>query len=107
MAFTEEQINATCAAMGWERTGVFATEDELAQSRAWQREMADAPLVKVHGVWLTDAAEELFKKRIDSLAFAHGLPDRGEDHYGLIVTGEFTTNKAEGNTLKTDNESEE
>lgn len=91
MNLTEEQIDAACRANGWTRTGVFATADEIGQSRAWKTELDGTPMVKVHGVWLTDSAETLFKQRIDSLAFAHGLPDRGDDHYGLIVTGEFTT----------------
>lgn len=88
---TEEQVRAYCEAHGYDRTGVFATDEEIEQSRKWAAEFADAPVVKIAGRWLHEDAEETFKRRIDGLAAAHGLPGRGEDHYGLIASGEFVT----------------
>jgi len=93
VSFTEEQINAACEKNGWVRTGVFATEEETERARQWRAEMDEAPVAKILGHWLHEDAEALFKRRIDELAMAHGLPDRGEDHYGIIVTGEFTTER--------------
>jgi hypothetical protein len=86
---TEDQVTKFCADKGWERTGVLASEAECDQARLWAAECRDAPVARVHGHWLHEDAEELFKRQIDGLAMAHGLPDRGEDHYGLIATGEF------------------
>jgi hypothetical protein len=66
---------------------------EFSASEGWCS-CAATPFVRVHGKWLPDEAEALFKRRIDELARAHGLLDRGEDHYGLVATGEFVVTSA-------------
>lgn len=90
----EEKVAAYCKSKGWQRTGVFATDEDISKARTWSEECAATPFVRVHGKWLPDEAEALFKRRIDELAMAHGLPDRGEDHYGLVATGEFVVTSA-------------
>lgn len=89
MPTEEEQIAKYCAEQGWTRTGVFATANECERARRWAQDAANAPVAKVHGTWLHEAAEAVFKRLVDDLAKAYGLPDRGDDHYGLTATGEF------------------
>jgi hypothetical protein len=82
--------------MGAIRTGVMATATEIAEAKQRAVEAREAPVAKVGGVWLYEAAHENFMGWLDRLAVAHGLPEPPRDpdgdvvHYGLLGTGEFT-----------------
>jgi hypothetical protein len=76
-------------------TGVFATKTQIEICRDLAVK-ARGPVVKVHGVWLHEAAHKILMETIDSMAMAAGLPaprpveGGGVDHYGMSHDGEFT-----------------
>ena len=93
--FPEERIAAYCKQMGWARTGVHARPEDIERCTAWMEEWHAAPVARVLGVWMNEAAESLFKIRVHELAMSYGLPDLaptpdGPDRYGILATGEFT-----------------
>jgi len=92
--FTEGEISAYCLSRGWVRTSVFASPNDIQRCGVWAEEYRSTPLIRVHGRWLNEDAEDLFRLRVHELARSYGLPELqptpdGPDRYGIIVTGEF------------------
>ena len=92
---TDEEIHAYCEQEGFERTGAFASKEALAVCVSALVAATSAPMVKVAGGWLHEAAQVASKETIHAAALEGGLPelpplDGEPDKYGLIPqTGEF------------------
>jgi hypothetical protein len=95
LGLTDEETTAFCAERGWVRTGVWATRNECEAIVGWLDQVAAAPVSERHRVTLCEKAVARFKRRIDRLAKARGLRARGEDHYGVLSTGEFVVSGGE------------
>ena len=76
------------------RTGVFATEEELADLKKLATEAASTPVMALsvgHGLSTGGFAGEAHtraKKAAHECALAHGLPEI-TGYYGVMATGEF------------------
>jgi hypothetical protein len=76
------------------RTGVFASAEHVEEARRRSRAVRETPVMCVGGVWLHEHESEIFKKWLDDLAQAYGLPEPGRvdgevNHYGMTSRGEF------------------
>lgn len=75
-------------------TGIIAKPEDVARAKEWLAEFRSTPVIRVHGRWLPEDAEAIFKRRLDDLAVSYGLPtpeliDGEPNRYGLMATGEF------------------
>lgn len=67
----------------FDRTGVFATDDETKEIAELALEASMAPVMLVGGSDLSQIAWGRLHNRVDELAVAHGLPALNDRYYGF------------------------